>query len=82
MIRNDGNWMSHTDQKRDYDSFYHPQWNLEDLDFLFRFLQGMQDSTDRLIGPNFKSGINGPLNRSEFLKEMQESTGRRIGPNF
>ena len=76
MIRNDGNLMSHTHQKREYDSFHHPQWNLENLDFLFRFLQGMQDSTDRRIGPNFKSGIHGPLNRSEFLKKDPRTAGR------
>ena len=35
---NDESWMSHIDQKRDYDSFSRHQWNLEDLDFLLRII--------------------------------------------
>ena len=36
MILNgyDGNWMSHIDRKRDYESFSRSKWNPEDLDFL------------------------------------------------
>ena len=41
MVLNDGIWMSHTDQKRDYESFSHPQWNLKDFDFLLRIIKNL-----------------------------------------
>ena len=48
---NDGSWMSHSDWKRDYDSFSRPQWNLEDFHNQFNFLK-LEIHGRSLTGPS------------------------------